>query len=83
MQAQAYGWPLAPVWGVGDVVSGTDPTDLPLTSSVKALGGTQKKLISILLAISNFAPATRSPVLRPVLLFFATQIEMIYSDIFS
>ena len=35
---------MAPAWGVGDVVSGTDPTDQPLTSSVTALGGTQKKL---------------------------------------
>ena len=43
MQAQAYGWPVAPAWGVGDVVSGMDPMDQPLTSSVTALGGTQKK----------------------------------------
>ena len=42
MQAQAYGWPVAPAWGVGEVVSGTDLTDQPLTSSVTALGGTQK-----------------------------------------
>ena len=44
MQPQAYGWPVAPAWGVGDVVSGTDPMDQPLTSSVTALGGTQKEV---------------------------------------
>ena len=42
MHAQAYGWPVAPAWGVGGVVSGTDPTDQPLTSSVTALWGTKK-----------------------------------------
>ena len=47
MQAQAYGWPVAPAWGVENVVLGTDPTDQPLTSSVKALGGTQKKLMML------------------------------------
>ena len=43
MQSQAYGWPVAPALGVGHVVSGTDPTDQPLTSSVTALGGTKKR----------------------------------------
>ena len=45
MQAQTYGWPVAPAWGVGDVISVMDPTDQPLISSVTALGGTQKKLM--------------------------------------
>ena len=54
MQAQAYGWPVAPAWGVGDVVSGTDPTDQPLTSSVTALGGTQKKQKKNSLKMSSF-----------------------------